>query len=236
MVGSDPKKRCKVGRRALEFHECSELRELERSRLWGHPNEIQRGVQNPVYAFQAKPFLDQEPRERIIYIHHTPTVKKSNRLGDEGSRGGSFLGLDLAGADRLPPVRIGIGVGFGAASVVVGVLQSVCVSCAPIPYWSRRSDLAGAGDSNSRSVPFPVFGNAITSRIDGVLHRMVINLSNPVYRIAFGVRVCICRAFARCHFGGIHQMTRGIRVYAIIRSIVGDVVREIGKHEKIFSQ
>ena len=71
----------------------------------------------------------------------------------------------------------------------------------PIPYWSRTSNPAGAGDSNSGSVPAPVFGNAITSRMEGVLHRIDINLSNPVCGIAFGL------AFSY----GLHVVGRSLR-------------------------
>lgn len=37
----------------------------------------------------------------------------------------------------------------------------------------------GAGDSVMRSVAFAVFGNAITSRIEGVPHRIAIKRSKP---------------------------------------------------------
>ena len=101
---------------------------------------------------------------------------------------------------------------------------------APIPYWFRTSDLAGAGDSNSGSVPVPVFGNAITSRIDGVLHSIDINLSNPVCRIGF----------ARFLEGSTKRAHEGFRKRAVICGVVGVRLSggagEIGKHEKTFSQ
>ena len=82
---------------------------------------------------------------------------------------------------------------------------------APIPCWFRRSDLAGAGDSNRGSVPVPVFGNAITSRIDGVLHRIDINLSNPVYRIAF----------ARFLEGSTKRAHESFHKHAVVCRVVG---------------
>lgn len=82
---------------------------------------------------------------------------------------------------------------------------------APIPCWFRTSDLAGAGESNSGSVPVPVFGNAITSRIDGVLHSIDISLSNPVYRIVF----------ARFLEGSTKRAHEVFRKRAVICRVVG---------------
>lgn len=42
------------------------------------------------------------------------------------------------------------------------------------------SSAVGAGLLNSKSVPAPVLGNAITSRIDSDLHKIAMSRSNPV--------------------------------------------------------
>ena len=47
-------------------------------------------------------------------------------------------------------------------------------------YSARTaSDAAGAGLLKRRSVPAPVFGNAITSRMEGALQRMDMRRSKP---------------------------------------------------------
>jgi hypothetical protein len=97
----------------------------------------------------------------------------------------------------------------------------------PIPRWSRTSSLAGAGDANSGSVPDPVFGNAITSRMDGVLHRMDISLSNPVYRIVFvGLVICV--------FG--HEGFACAVVREVLNGGVVGSAEEMGEREEIVSQ
>ena len=48
-----------------------------------------------------------------------------------------------------------------------------------MPYGVSESIDAGAGDLNRRSVPALVFGKAMTSLIDSVLHRMLISRSKP---------------------------------------------------------
>jgi hypothetical protein len=49
-----------------------------------------------------------------------------------------------------------------------------------IPYCPNTSDLTGAGLLNRASVPAPVFGKAMTSRIEVVSQRMVIKRSKPL--------------------------------------------------------
>lgn len=127
---------------------------------------------------------------------------------------------------------------------------SALASTPPIRYWSRTYDLAGAGDSNSGSVPAPVFGNAITSRIDGVLHSIDINLSNPVYGIVFGLRFefvqCAC-AWSVCVSFENEMIRRGppngrARIFGSARLFAGSWVRDcrgvgkLGQHGKRFSQ
>jgi hypothetical protein len=55
-----------------------------------------------------------------------------------------------------------------------------------MPYCSRTFSLTTAGLLNSKSVPTLVFGNAMTSRIDCVLQRIVIRRSNPARKVNSG--------------------------------------------------
>lgn len=48
-----------------------------------------------------------------------------------------------------------------------------------MPYCAMVPLLTLAGLLNSRSVPVPVFGKAMTSRMDSVLQRMAIKRSKP---------------------------------------------------------
>ena len=191
----------------------------------GHPSNIQRGVQNLVYTIhkkEAHSSIKEPSGAQIVPVHPTTLSEETGHCGDEAPEvdlswvstsvvpAGFFSSTFVLVLDLAPPRSSA----FSKASVRL---------VAPIPYWSRTSGLAGAGDSNSGSVPVPVFGNAITSRIDGVLHSIDINLSNPVYGIAFGLRfeiACVehLDVFWR---DPPNKHTRGFRKRAGIRGVVG---------------
>ena len=121
--------------------------------------------------------------------------QKANEIQIDGNEGlgkyRSWLGHGYCQLTRFPPS--GSVFSLDPASDLAPPWSPVLSETSPrpsspIPYWSKTPDLADAGDSKAKSVPVPVLGNAITSRRDGVLHRIDINLSNPIYEI---VLVCV---------------------------------------------
>lgn len=193
----------------------------------------------------------------VFKVRYTPSRKKNiprSKNQEEPHHSRIPAVKELVTGDGAPEVdpswvsTLVVPVGFSPSALVLVLDLALPRSSAffkasvrpvpPIPYWSRTSALAGAGDSKSRSAPVPVFGKAITSRIDGVLHSMDISLSNPVYRIAFGLRFGIVRmrrVFARFLEG---STKRTHEVFASAESWVQShrSAGEIGKHEKNFSQ
>ena len=171
----------------------SELWRYFKIRHTPHPGERERKTA----------FLDQNPREgrgRIILVltlhAHRGKKAESSHCGDEALEADPpWVSTSLVLTGFSPSVLVLVS-NLAPPRSPASSKASALASTLPIRYWSRTYGPAGAGDSNSGSVPAPVFGNAITSRIDGVLHSIDINLSNPVYGIVFGLRFefvqCAC--------------------------------------------
>ena len=77
-----------------------------------------------------------------------------------------------------------------------------------MPYCDRVSLLTVAGLLKRGSVPEPVLGKAITSRMDCVPQSMAIMRSNPVMKVSFEEKTTDDRVHAKCDA----PMRRGARL------------------------